>query len=199
VHSRRTALIKLAAAATSAAISPLLAETPEAEHHLHEMPEQTPASPAAAGPSYFSQSDYDTISKLADLIIPRTDTPGAVDAGVPRWIDRQVAAKPELQEKFKQGLLSLAEQAHAINGSAFTALTEQQQIAILQALSSEAGAAQSGFFKTLKDLTVDTYYKTEAGLVRELGFKGNTFRANFPGCTHPEHWPAGVSDQGHSQ
>jgi hypothetical protein len=74
---------------------------------------QEPA-PVAAGPVYFSQGDYDTISKLADLIIPRTDTPGAVDANVPHWIDRHVAAEPELQEKFKQGLAYLADQAHTL-------------------------------------------------------------------------------------
>ena len=102
-------------------------------------------APVATGPAYFSQADWDTVSKLADLMIPRTDTPGAVDAGVPHWIDRQVAAKPELQEKFKEGLAYLAEQAHTLNGTSFTALSEQQQIAVLQALSGDANTAQSGF------------------------------------------------------
>jgi hypothetical protein len=193
VHSRRTALIKLATAATSAAITPLLADSPASEHHVHEMLEQMPAPVAVSGPVYFSQGDYATISRLADLIIPRTDTPGAVDAGVPHWIDQQVAAKPELQQRFQQGLAYLAEQAHTLNGSSFTALAEEQQIAILQALSGDAGNASGGFFKTVKDLTIDTYYKTEAGLAQELGFKGNTFRTSFPGCTHPEHWPEGAA------
>jgi hypothetical protein len=198
VHSRRTALIKLATAATSAALSPLLADTPEAEHHAHEILEQVTA-PVAAGPSYFSESDYATISKLADLIIPRTDTPGAIDAGVPHWLDRHVSTTPELQEKFKQGLAYLAEQARTVNGTAFTALTEQQQSAILQALSTDADAAKSGFFQTIKDLTIDGYYSSEAALVQELGYKGNTFRASFPGCTHPEHWPAGDAKQESAQ
>ena len=194
VHSRRTALIKLATAATSAAIAPLLAaDTPEAEHHLHEMFDQTPPSAVAAPPSYFSQADYETVSKLVDLIIPRTDTPGAADAGVPHWIDRQIAAKPELQEQFKQGLAYLNEQAP------FTSLTEQQQITLLQSLSTDTDPAKTAFFKTVKDLTVDTYYKTEAGLVQELGFHGNTFRASFPGCTHPEHWPSAEASQERAQ
>ncbi len=189
VDSRRTALIKIATAATSVAIAPLLAETPEAEHHLHEMLEQTPAA-VPMGPQYFSQDDYATISRLADLMIPRTDTPGAVDAGVPHWIDKQVAADLKLQERFKKWLANLSEQAHAAGGTEFTLLADQQQMAILRALSADVSERKGGFFETMKNLTVDNYYRSEAGLVEELGFKGNTFRASFPGCTHPEHWPS---------
>jgi hypothetical protein len=194
VHSRRTALIRIATAATSAAIAPLLADTPESEHHLHEALEQA-VTPLAGGPSYFSQSDFETISKLADLIIPRTDTPGASDAGVPHWIDFHVGSNLELQEKFKQGLAYLDEQAHTVSGSSFRALTEQQQTALLQALSADPDTAKSGFFKTVKDLTIDGYYSSEQGLAQELDFKGNTFRASFPGCTHPEHWPSAAVSQ----
>jgi len=197
VDSRRTALIKMAAAATSAAFAPLLAETPEAEHHMHEMLEQAPA-PVAIGPEYFNQSDYATVSKLADLIIPRTDTPGAIDAGVPHWIDKQVAADMKLQERFKQALTELSEQAHAAGGTEFTALAEPQQIAILEAMSSDLSKLKGGFFETMKNLTIDNYYKSEAGLAQELGFKGRTFRASFPGCTHPEHWPAHDPNQEHA-
>ncbi len=195
VHSRRTVLIKIASAATSAAIAPLLADTLESEHHIHETLEQAAAVPVASGPSYFSQIDFETISKLADLIIPRTDTPGAADAGVPHWIDFHVSSNPELQDKFKQGLAHLDEQAHTVNGSPFRALTEEQQTAILQALSADPDTAKSGFFKTMKDLTIDGYYSSEQGLVHELDFKGNTFRASFPGCTHPEHWPSSAVSQ----
>ena len=194
VDSRRTALIKIATAATSAAIAPLLAETSEAEHHLHEMLEQAPAA-VETGPEYFSQGDYATISRLADLIIPRTETPGAIDAGVPHWIDRQVAADLKLQGRFKEWLAELAEEAHAAGGTQFTALTEPQQIAMLQAMSGDVSKLKGGFFETMKDLTVENYYKSEAGLAQELGFKGNTFRASFPGCTHPEHWASAEHTQ----
>jgi hypothetical protein len=194
VYSRRTALIRIATAATSAAVAPLLADSLEGEHHLHELLEQTPA-PTATEPVYFSGGDFNIVSKLVDLIIPRTETPGAVDAGVPHWIEREVAAKAELQEQFKQGLAYLADQAKTLNAAGFSALSEAQQITTLQAMSG----AQGEFFKTLKDLTVDTYYRTEAGLAQELGFKGNTFRASFPGCTHPEHWPTNAANQEHSQ
>ena len=35
------------------------------------------------------------------------------------------------------------------------------------------------FFALVKDMTVDAYYKTEAGLKTELGWHGNTFLTEF--------------------
>jgi len=36
-------------------------------------------------------------------------------------------------------------------------------------------------------MTIDAYYRTEAGLKAELGWHGNTYLASFPGCDHPNH------------
>jgi hypothetical protein len=131
---------------------------------------------------YFERKDFKAIARLADLIIPRTDTPGALDADVPYRIDRQVAATPELQGVFREGLASLS--------TDFLALPEAQQVATLEAMSEHPETPAGKFFQSMKDLTIQWYYRSEQGLVEELGFKGNTFRKTFPGCTHPEHWPA---------
>ena len=42
--------------------------------------------PAASGPYkplFFTPAEFAVLSRLADVIIPETDTPGAVGAGVP--------------------------------------------------------------------------------------------------------------------
>jgi hypothetical protein len=72
-------------------------------------------------------------------------------------------------------------------GQEFVALTEQQQIAVLTPMSLEADSSLGKFFAMAKDMTIDAYYKTEAGLRTELGWHGNTYLPSFPGCTHPEH------------
>jgi hypothetical protein len=51
-------------------------------------------------------------------------------------------------------------------------------------LSTEDGKA----FTLLKDLTIDAYYRTKAGLMQELGWNANTYLPEFKGCTH-EHAP----------
>jgi hypothetical protein len=71
-------------------------------------------------------------------------------------------------------------------------LTEDDQIAILQPLSNAVDRAQANsigalFFRMIKSMTADGYYTSQAGLVQELGYKGNTVLAAFPGCDHPEH------------
>ena len=34
---------------------------------------------------------------------------------------------------------------------------------------------------------IDGYYTSRAGLLEELGYKGNTALGRFPSCTVPEH------------
>ena len=42
-------------------------------------------------------------------------------------------------------------------------------------------------FRLIKNLTADGYYTSRAGLLEELGYKGNTMLASFPSCDVREH------------
>ena len=159
MNTRRDALRTLAAAAAF----PVL--------HGQEQP--------AGGPPpirFFSPGDLHLLTKLVDAIIPRTDTPGASDAGVPRFIDHVAAGNKENARVLLRGLQALREVgfADASNG---------QITAILTKLSDSSDA----FFRLAKNLTIDGYYASRDGLVTELGYHGDTFLSEFPGCTHPEH------------
>lgn len=138
-------------------------------------------SPAETQPGLLAAPELDCLKALVDTIIPRTDTPGASDAGVPAAIDRRLAANPELAERFRAGLKALDADAHSRFGSAFSSATPRQQIEIL------TGGMDDPFFRMAKDMTVDAYYTSKEGLSEELGWHGNTFLPEFKGCTHPEH------------
>ena len=127
------------------------------------------------------------VEALSERIIPRSDTPGAKDAGVALLIDKAVVASPSLGLSYRAGLADLNALAISSYGCGFTALTEEQQIRLLTPLSLETDTSLGTFFALVKDMTVDAYYKTEAGLKTELGWHGNTYLASFPGCDHPEH------------
>jgi hypothetical protein len=134
-------------------------------------------------PKVFSADELATLSVLTDLIIPRTDTPGASDVGVPVLIDNAIARFPAAQKEWRNCLAWFNQQA----GGNFRSLSNAQQIAILKPISGQTKTAGARWFTLLKDSTIDLYYSTKEGLADELGWHGNTYRTKFDGCTHPEH------------
>jgi hypothetical protein len=117
------------------------------------------ASPAFGEPRYFNEDELGLLARLVDIIIPRTDTPGAADAGVHLYIDHLARMRPALGAMLK-------EQLTVVRTETFVS---------------------SPLFPVIKDLTIDGYYSTQEGLVTELGWHGNTYLEKFEGCTHPEH------------
>ncbi|MBI1896618.1 MAG: gluconate 2-dehydrogenase subunit 3 family protein [Acidobacteria bacterium] len=181
MSDRREALKIIGAIGTTCAF-PYSADELYGQHH------PAPAGQAlTGGPRYFPAEDFAVVSRIADLIIPRTDTPGAQDAGVPAYIDYVVGRSPEQQEVFRRGLRWLRTVARD-----FLQLSEEQQTAILRPLSDavdrqQAHSTGERFFRAIKSLTADGYYTSRAGLVEELGFNGGSVLASFPECTIEEH------------
>ncbi len=156
----------------------------DAEHHAAGVPSNT----------FFREPDFATLSRIADLIIPPTDTAGAIQAGVPFYIDRVVSTNAEHQELVAEGLRYLDAAAQRVDGQTrFVALDEAEQLAILEPLcraydrdpASTQLARPVQFFGLIKSLTADGYYTSQPGLIDELGYKGNHALPTFPGC--PEH------------
>lgn len=161
--------------------------------HPHAGPPERPASVrGAVKPGYFSEADFGIVSRLADLIIPQTDTPGAVEAGVPAYIDSVVGANAELRAICEAGLKALQERSQRDYGGWFTVLTVEQQIAVITPWSKVVDAHQpegagERFFHLIKNLTADGYYTSYTGLVEELKYAGNTVLDHFPQSTIREH------------
>lgn len=177
MHSptRRQALVVIAAAGTPAL---------QAQEHHHS------AVPAETQPYTFrtlTAAEQPAIAKLVDLIIPRTDTPGASDAGVVEFLDRRMFANPTLASSFRHGMSLLDAAAQRKFNATFGQLSQAQAIELLTPMSQQSATSPGRFFKLAKDLTIDGYYSSKAGLTEELGWHGNTFVAEFKGCTHPEH------------
>lgn len=147
-----------------------------ASQHQHDAAD-TPAPPSAPYvPQAFSAEQFALLGALVDVIIPRTDTPGAADARVDVAIDEQCVQNKALQTQIAQGLARL-------EGARFGQLNDAERIAVVKPLSD----ANDGFFRVVKNLTVDAYYSSREGLTGELGWHANTFVAEFKGCTHAEH------------
>lgn len=157
--------------------------------HVHEGAGKPAALPQ---PNYFGATAFATISRIADLIIPPTDTPGAIGAGVPAYIDMLVAASDVHQKVFRSGLRWVEAESLRAYGRGFIELTEDQQIALLTPLSEavDRGLVETDaqkFWRAMKSMTADGYYTSKAGLVQELGYTGNSAMVAFPACEVPEH------------
>lgn len=104
--------------------------------HVHTTLAQSPSSGPYA-PAFFTPAEYATLSRLTDVIIPPTDTPGAAAAGVPEYIDRVVSLNAEHQPLIRAGLAWVERQAKARFSREALSLSEAEHIAILQPLSDE--------------------------------------------------------------
>lgn len=100
------------------------------------------AKPAAARtgayqPVFFGMVGYQLVSRLADLIIPATDTAGALGAGVPEDVDRVVSLNPEHQGLMRAGVEWIDDRSRELFAERFLEASEAQQIQLLQPLSDE--------------------------------------------------------------
>jgi hypothetical protein len=160
--TRRAVLVQIAAAtAASSALAPRSLQAQAYE------------------PQNLSAAQYELLTALVDIIIPPSETPGAAAAGADRLIDEALARSEQQRASFVAGLQMLEK----------AGFRDQDEAARVKLLTeySEAADARGEFFRMLKDMTVDAYYSTEIGLARELGYQGNSYLREFPGCQHEEH------------
>jgi hypothetical protein len=193
--SRRGALKSLAAGAAGVAASSLwveaLAAVSRQQAHAHGA--QAVAAQPAWTPKVLDPKQNELVATLVDLIIPATDTPGAREAGVNRFVDLVLQeAPPSERQQFLKGLAWIDARSAALFQKPFVAALATEQTALLTRLSAEGNPdkeepAGRQFFEAIKSMTIDGYYTTEIGLRRELGDSGQLFLPAFPACDHPEH------------
>lgn len=178
---RRDALKTLAAGAALFPILPASAQPASAQHAQHGA-----ASSAAKPytPQLITGSQRELLTAVCERIIPRTDTPGAADAGVADEIDFLATRRRGLADRVGAAL----RRVEAVAGKPFAALPANEQDEVLRRMSADLASEDGKAFSLLKDLTIDGYYRTKAGLMQELGWNANTYLPEFKGCTH-EHAP----------
>jgi len=133
------------------------------------------ASKKASAPELLTQDELALTGVLAELIIPQTDTPGALAVGAHRTIDHllKACALPPAQAAFRAGLARIDAVAKEQTGKRFSALPQARQVALLRAIDSGSApftADDQRFFRQLKGHVAFAYYTSEAGASRELAY-----------------------------
>ncbi|MDQ2658374.1 MAG: gluconate 2-dehydrogenase subunit 3 family protein [Bacteroidota bacterium] len=131
-------------------------------------------------PVFLKEDQASIISTLSDIIIPRTDTPGAVDAGVPGFIDQMLKEvyKEEDQKFFMDGLVAFNEGAKSGYGDAFADLDEDDQAAYVKTVHNAAVDAEKTtepapkrpFILMMKELTMLGFFTSEPGATQVLQY-----------------------------
>lgn len=130
----------------------------------------TPSSATAGKLVFFNEQEFASISAMADRILPATSTPGALDVGVPAFIDMmlQDVYPKNLQDIVKNGLGELENQAKQQYETSFSRLSASEQDEMLVDLEDRALAANPAptskpFFSIIKELTIAGFFTSEEG------------------------------------
>lgn len=138
-------------------------------------------------PSFFTQDQIDVIAEAAERIIPKTDSPGAKEALVHRYIDEAVKNNfnKEDQDKVINGVGIIDSLSNDKFQKKFVAISDGQKDQILQELAdaSKNGDDKSEMglvFKQLKSLVVTGYFTSEIGATMALVY--DPIPGSYIGC-----------------
>ncbi len=106
------------------------------------------------------------VEAVSEQIIPADRDPGAKEAGVVYFIDRQLDGPyKRFAEKYHKGLACLAQTSQALHGKPFEALPWPDQTRVLQALESNkvpkdiwSKPSASEFFGLIRDHSMQGFY-----------------------------------------
>lgn len=133
-------------------------------------------APVAADwtPKFFKGNEAGIVTTIADIIIPKTDTSGALDANVPAFIDSMMADvyASDAQEHFHAGCAEFA--AARSDGKAFLDQDRAAQTArVMQALEAALAADQQPrpFILVARELTLLGFYTSRAGITENMEYQ----------------------------
>jgi len=128
----------------------------------------------AAKASALTTDEWTLIGEVSELIIPTTDTGGALAAGVPDFVKMMLSGwfSASERENFVSGLHEFSTGALEKHGKKFSELTANQKDQyfgeLLNAAEGGAPAPRTPFVVLMKRLTVFGYYTSELGATTEL-------------------------------
>lgn len=115
-----------------------------------------PAIGADWSPDFLSKAQGQVARALANVIFPKTDTPGAVDVGVPQMMDLVYGKYMDDEERslFAGGL-------DGLSAAGFADLSEAEQAAAVIKIAESTDATDKAFLRKVRELTITGYFSSE--------------------------------------
>jgi gluconate 2-dehydrogenase gamma chain len=139
---------------------------------------------------FYTREELALVALLSDAIIPRTDSPGALDAGVPAYLDKMMSvwASPDTKAVHRRSVAGVRTRLTELGGGDIAALPAPAQTQAVAALDKEAYPATQGIvsplfgagpapvtpgdqYRLLKRLIAQVYYLSEPGATEELHYE----------------------------
>jgi gluconate 2-dehydrogenase gamma chain len=136
-------------------------------------------------PSFLSTAQGAIVAEIAEIMIPRTDTPGAKDVGVPAFIDTILkdAYPKKDQDRYLTGLQQFEQRSREAHGKPFVELEPQQQLALVREfhdvavqdaedreLDDDHARENRPFILMTKELTMLGFFTSEVGATQVLQY-----------------------------
>jgi gluconate 2-dehydrogenase gamma chain len=157
-----------------------------AAQEVHHMTAESQA--AAAGPytpKSFTPTEFRTLERLTDLIIPvENGAPGALAAGCAAWIDLISSENDQLKKIYKDGFAWIDAAMKTRGATSFVEAAPDQQIALLDQIAyrrNQSPELTSGieFFTWVRRMTVDAFYTSAIG-IKDIDYRGNSPMGSYP-------------------
>jgi gluconate 2-dehydrogenase gamma chain len=157
--------------------------------------EAAPTAAAGWTPKFFKGEQADVITAIADIIIPRTDTSGALDAGVPAFIDLMLADVYDdaARERFNAGYAAFDAHLRGTGSSFLGQTKEQRTSAVKQQLERELReTGPKPFMLMTRELTLLGFYTSKVGISENMEYV--SVPTVFHGCvplsslSKPVYW-----------
>ncbi len=128
-------------------------------------------------PEVLTKEQDALVNEVSELIIPKTDTPGAKDALVNRYVDLVLkdCYTPADREHFIAGIDELNKKAKDTYGNNFVDCSKEEQVALLKQADEAAYMGETlpdrpPFFREMKQLTLTGYFTSEPGATQALNY-----------------------------
>ncbi|MDR6787577.1 hypothetical protein J2Y58_000918 [Sphingomonas sp. BE138] len=117
----------------------------------------------------FTPAQRALVAALSERVIPTTDTPGAIAAGVPAYIEHMLGdwAIDDDRATILGGLAAIDARSTADYRVPAARATPEQQDALLTLAMNDKLPGAAGFFPAFKQLVLTGYYTSEVGITQE--------------------------------
>ena len=135
-------------------------------------------------PVFFTKEESVLVSAICNVLIPKTETPGAIELHLPQFLDVMINdCLPDAEKVFRKPFNEFSESVINEYSKPFYKCTVEEQYKIIQSLEEKSKSDESDkykFYQIIKGLTEFGYLSSEYVMKNLLDYQ--PIPVDFKGC-----------------